>query len=95
MIMTQCLFLDSPDDQSESKHQKIDDEMLDSMDEVDRNILDASILGVDITEVHSPESIAKVARKFGLQAKSSFDLTSGADFNVEEHKRYGGVSVLS
>ena len=60
----------SPDDQPEFKHQKIDDDMLDSMDEVDRTTLAASILGVDITEVYSPERIAKVARKFGLQAGS-------------------------
>ena len=44
-------FSGSPDDQLVSKHQKIDDEMLDSMDDVDRKILAASILGVDITEV--------------------------------------------
>ena len=83
----------SPDDQPEFKHQKIDDHMLDSMDEVDRKILAASILGVDITEVHSPERIAKVARKFGLQAGSSFDLTNGWDFNVEEHRRKAWVKI--
>ena len=52
----------SPDDQPISKHQSIDDEMLDSMDEVDRKRLAASILGVDVTEVYSPERIAKVAQ---------------------------------
>ena len=83
----------SPDDQPEFKHQKIDDDMLDSMDEVDRKILAASILGVDITEVYSPERIAKVARKFGLQAGSFFDLTNGWDFNVEEHRRKAWVKI--
>ena len=83
----------SPDDQPEFKHQKIDDDMLDSMDEVDRKILAASILGVDITEVYSPERIAKVARKFGLQAGSSFDLRNGWDFNVEEHRGKAWVKI--
>ena len=42
----------SPDDQPEVKHQRIDDDMFDSMDEADQKILAASILGVDITEVY-------------------------------------------
>ena len=82
----------SPDDQPEFKHQKFDDDMLDSMDEVDRKILAASVLGVDITELYSPERIAKATRKFGLQAGSSFDLTNGWDFNVEEHRRKAWVT---
>ena len=45
------------------------------------------ILGVDITEVYSPERVAKVAKKFGLVAGSSMDLTNGWDFNIEDHKR--------
>ena len=32
------------------------------MNEIDRKILASAILGVDITEVYSPERIAKVAR---------------------------------
>ena len=50
-------------------------------------MLAAAILGVDITEVYSPEQVARVAAKFGLQAGSSFDLTDGWDFNLEEHRR--------
>ena len=43
-----------------------DDQMLDSLNSVDRRILAAAILGVDITEVFSPEKVAQVARRFGL-----------------------------
>ena len=50
--------------------------MLDSMDMIDRKILASAILGIDITEVYSPERVAKVARSFGLQAGSSFDFTN-------------------
>ena len=41
----------SPDDQPDTKLRKLDDDMLDSMTEIDRKILAAAILGVDITEV--------------------------------------------
>ena len=43
--------------------------MLDGLVEIDKRILAASILGVDITEVYSSERIAKVAKKFRLQAR--------------------------
>ena len=66
---------------------KLDDDMLDSMNEIDRKFLAAPILGVDITEVYSPERVAKVAARFGLRAGSSFDLTNGWDFNIAEHRR--------
>ncbi len=46
-----------------------------------------AMLGVDITEIYSPERVAKVAAKFGLRAGSSFDLTNGWDFNIAEHRR--------
>ena len=77
----------SPDDQPDTKLRKLDDDMLDSMNEIDRNILAAAILGVDITEVYSLERVAKVAAKFRLRAGSSFDLTNGWDFNIAEHRR--------
>ena len=57
------------------------------MIEIDRNILAAAILGVDITEVYSPERVAKVAQRFGLKAGSPFDLANGWDFNIEEHRK--------
>ena len=55
------------------------------MTEIDRNIMASVILGVGVTEVYSPERVAKVAAKFGLRAGSSFDLTHGWDFNIAEH----------
>ena len=66
---------------------RIDDEMLGNLDAIDRKILASVILGVDITEVYSPDRVAKVARSFGLVAGSSFDLTNGWDFCREDHKR--------
>ncbi len=57
------------------------------MNEIDRKLLAAAILGVDIAEVYSPERVPKVAAKFGLRAGSSFDLTNGWDFNIAEHGR--------
>ena len=61
--------------------------MLDSMNEIDRKILAAAILGVDFTEVYSPERAAKVAATLGLRAGSSCDSTNGWDFNIAEHRR--------
>ena len=60
----------SPDDQPDIKLRKLEDELLDSNNEIDRKILAAAILGVDITEVYSPERLANVARKFGFRAGS-------------------------
>ena len=58
----------SPADHPDTKLRKLDDDMLDSMPEIDRDILAAAILGVDITEVYSPERVARVAAEFGLRA---------------------------
>ena len=41
---------------------------LDGMELVDRKIIAATILGVDITEVYSLLSVAKVAKRFGMVA---------------------------
>ena len=57
------------------------------MNEIDRKVLAAAVLGVDITEVYFPERVANVARKCCLRARSLFDLTNGWDFNIEEHRR--------
>ena len=66
---------------------QMDDQMLSGMNATDRRILSAAILGVDLTEVFSPERIAKVARQFGLTAGTSMDLTTGWDFTKDEHRR--------
>ena len=52
-----------------------------------RLILSAAILGVDVTEVYSPERVARVAKRFALTTGSFMDLTIGWDFNRDDHKR--------
>ena len=64
----------------------IDAQML-SMNLVDRKIIAATLLGVDITEVYSPERLAQVVKRYGLTAGSSMDLTNGWGFNQESHKK--------
>ena len=56
---------------------------IDSIELVDRKIIAATIVGVDITEVYSPERVAEVAKRYGLVAGSSTDLTAGFDFTKE------------
>ena len=63
------------------------------MTEIDRKILAAAILGVDVTEVYSPERVAKNAAGFGLRAGSSFDLTNVWEFNIAEHTRKAWSNV--
>ena len=41
---------------------------------------------VDLCEVFSPPRVGKDATKFGLQAGDAMDLTTGWDFNREEHR---------
>ena len=64
-----------------------DDMILNGLNETDRKILASVILGVDITEVFSPERAAQVAKLFSHISRSSMDLTNGWDFNREDHKR--------
>ena len=77
-------ILGSPDNEPDTKLRKldVDDDMLDGMNEVDRKILAAAILGVDITEVYSPERVAKWFRKLA--------------FGRDPHSisRMGGISTL-
>ena len=56
-------------------------------EEIDRRIIASAILGVDITEVYSPERVNEVARKHGLRPGSSMDLTNGWDFTKAEDRR--------
>ena len=51
---------------AESVCSQMDDTSIDMLDGVDKKILSASILGLDITEVYSPERVVRVAKKFGL-----------------------------
>ena len=61
------------------------DELME-LSSVDKRILASCILGVDITEVFSPERIAKLAARFGLVPGASMDLTNGWDFNRAEDR---------
>ena len=53
------------------------DQMMDSLDEIDRRILASVIMNVDVTQVFSPSSVNKLAAKFGLLPGASLDLTNG------------------
>ena len=66
----------------------MDDGSLDGLDGADRRICSAAVLAVDITEIHSPEWVASVSKKFGLNPRSSMDRVTGWDFNREDHKRH-------
>ena len=52
------------------------------------------IMGVDITEVYSPERVNKTAAKYGLKPGSSLDLTNGWDFNKREHRRQAWKKIM-
>ena len=54
--------------------------------ETDRKIVTAFILGVDVTEVNSLERVTEVAKRYGLVAGTSLDLTNGGDFNRQDHR---------
>ena len=58
------------------------DQMMDSLDEIDRRILASIIMSVDVTEVFSPARVNKLAAKFGLLPGASLDLTNGWDFSL-------------
>ena len=47
----------------------MDDGDLDGLNETDRKILSTAIMGVDITEVYSPERVARVAKTDLSQAR--------------------------
>ncbi len=46
-----------------------------------RNIWAACLLGIDVTELYSPERVNAVCSEFGLERGSSFDLRTGWDFD--------------
>ena len=52
-----------------------------SMSDDGRKILAACLLGIDVTELYSPERVNAVCSEFGLERGSSFDLRTGWDFN--------------
>ena len=58
------------------------DQMLDSLDEIDRRIFASIIMSVDVTEVFSPARVNKLVAKFGLTPGAALDLTNGWDFSL-------------
>ena len=72
---------------AESVGSNMEDASIDLLDDTDKKIFSASILGVDNTELYSPERVARVAKKFGFVSGSSMDLTNGWDFEREDYKR--------
>ena len=58
------------------------EQMMSSLDEIDRRILASIIMSVDVTEVFSPERVNRLAAKFGLTPGASLDLTNGWDFSL-------------
>ena len=52
----------SPEDQPDTKLRKLDDEMLEIMNDIDRKILAAAILGVDTTEVYPQNGSLRLQR---------------------------------
>ena len=55
---------------AESVGSNMDDRAIDTLDDADKKIFSAAIMGVDITEIYSPERVAKVAKTFGLVSGS-------------------------
>ena len=58
------------------------DQMITSLDEIDRRILASIVMSVDVTEVFSPARVNKLAAKIGLLPGASLDLTNGCDFSL-------------
>ena len=76
-------YMPTPDASVQSDEVAQHSSMLDFVCESERQILSMVLLGVDITEVYSPERVAKVCAKFQLRSGSSMDLTNGWDFDTE------------
>ena len=55
----------------------MDDGGVNGLDEIDRKFLSAAILNVDITEVYSPERVARIAKQFGVVAGQPMDQRLG------------------
>ena len=54
-------------------------EKINAVDKEDLKIMTMGILGMDVTEIYSPERVNKVCERYGLTKGSSMDLTNGWD----------------
>ena len=66
---------------------------LNSIDEVDVRMLCQMMRGVDVSEIYSPERVAKVAEAMGLKKGLSMDILTGWDFNLNESRRRAWAHV--
>ena len=62
---------------AESVGSNMDDRAIDMLNDTDKKILSAAIMGVDTTEIYTPEKVAKLAKAFRLVSGFSMDLTNG------------------
>ena len=59
----------------------------DTLDADDRRIIYAAIMNIVVTELYSPERVAKVCRKFKLTPGCAFDLQTGWDLTKEDQRQ--------
>ena len=52
----------------------------------DMKIMSMMLSGVDITEVFSPARVVKFCDKYGLTGGDSFDLRTGYDLQIQQHR---------
>ena len=64
-----------------------------SLDGEDRRSLCLAIMGVDLTEVYSPERVVKLCSKFKLTPGCSFDIQNGWDFTKATHRAMATTHV--
>ena len=60
--------------------------MLGALDDEDKRILGLAPLGVDLTEVYSPQRVTHPRHKFKLITGSAMDLQNGWDFTRGDHR---------
>ena len=67
-----------------------------SIDQIEeRKILGMLLQGVDITEVFSPERVAKIGANYKLIAGKSMDLTNGYDFSLEADQKRAWEHIVN
>ena len=72
----------------------VNDRKLPDLDETDRKILAFAILGIDVTEIFSPERVTQVCSKFGSKPGMAFDLQNGWDLS-DPVKQAEVINIIS
>ena len=86
VVESDDLMMDVPAENKSRRDEVQADSAMDSLTSIERHIVSLVVMGVDVTEIFSPERVAGVAAKFGLIPGSSFDLTNGWDFCRPDHR---------